>query len=74
MIDYSYTKRPAKRPANVPAIPRTDDGRISYSHPRRAEVGAIVLGPGQSVTLNSNGGRTITNADGTSRTVFPRKQ
>lgn len=74
MINYSYAKRSTSPAVTTSAIPRLPDGRISVNHPSRPAIGTIVLRPGQSVTLNSSGGRTITDADGTSRTVFARKQ
>lgn len=75
MIDYTYAKRPAATVAGpVSNLPRLADGRISYSHPDRPALGTVVLGAGESVTLNANGGRTITDAAGNSRTVFARKQ
>ncbi len=73
MINYSRPTRSA-RPAFADTLPRLSDGRISMSHPKRPEIGTIVLAPGQSVSLNSQGGRTIIDADGTRRTVFARKQ
>lgn len=73
MIDYRRGPS-ASEAAHLLSLPRTPDGRISVSHPRRPEIGTIVLGAGESVTLNPGGARTITDAAGNSRTVFARKQ